>query len=265
VDIALLGTSAQYGLNAPDLHTREGSMATTRRSGGRPLKAARNSFPIAHRLLAAVGVIVPPRVAISGNFRSTRGVLLDTDRATLAPGTTVVPNGRIGFIVDRFGVKGTWECTCESGSGSCGFSTFPGRMVCTKSGGCTACKIRVSIPGNLLPALVLKALDLRLERGATAVGDITRGAVVTSGGLRVGRDSPIRFLKDATNPARALMIGAGGQGIQGDFSCSCDGVGLCALDIRGNGMLCTPLGACIPGCKFKIRTPALQLSLPAFA
>jgi hypothetical protein len=241
-------------------------MATTRRSGSPPLKAPRNSFPIAHRLLAAVGVIVPPRVAISGNFRSTRGVLLDTDRATIARGTTVVPNGRIAFLIDRFGVKGTWECTCNSGSGSCGVSTFPapggGGMVCTASGGCTGCKIRVSIPGNLLPALVLKALDVRLERGATAVGDITRGAVVTSGGLRVGRESPIRFIKDK-DPARALMIGAGGQGIQGDFACSCRGIGLCALDIRGNGMLCTPLGACIGGCRFVIRTPALQLSLPA--
>ena len=51
--------------------------------------------------------------------------LLDTDRATLAPGTTVVPNGRIGFIVDRFGVKGTWECTCESGSGRAVSAHFP--------------------------------------------------------------------------------------------------------------------------------------------
>ena len=236
-------------------------MARTPTAGRRPVRAARNSFPIARQLLAAAGVIVPPRVSISGNFRSTRGVLLDTDRVTIAPGTTLVPHGRTAFLMSGLGVKGSFSCECSSGSGSCGISTFddsgnPG-MVCTRSGGCTGCRIRVSIPGSQLAPLVLLALGVRVERGATAIGDITRGALITSGGVRIARDSPISVVKDKD---RALMIGGAGGAIQGEFNCSCK-LGLCQLDIRNNGFICATLGVCVGGCRLVIRTPGLQLSM----
>jgi hypothetical protein len=229
-----------------------------------PRRVRANSFPIAHKLLAAAGLIVPPDARFGGNFASSRGVAVDADQITVAPGTEVVINDGVAYLTAWPGeVNGTIWCKCAGGSeGTCDVL-----LTQTPSGDdaigcvdntCTRCITITKI--NRPSALALVALDIQIEPGATVVGDLRRGAVVTSGGVTLGPDSP--FTLEQGNNVVYLMTRAAAPEKAGEFKCACGTIGDCKVEVTITSVTCQT-GTCTMKCHMTLEVPALQLSFAA--
>ena len=91
------------------------------------------------RLALVVGLAI--LVPLSGGITSPVGAAekqLRTTSVKLKPGATArIAGGRAN--VRGFGVSGTFSCECQ-GTGTCSIATVPGKLICLKGIGGTACK-----------------------------------------------------------------------------------------------------------------------------